>query len=471
MLSGLAEGVGLLPEQETALQALARCEPFQWVELTSDQVSALFAKAEDYLKRYKQYHLPQGLNADLWWVDRERSKPHMYDGIGDSACWQGHYLAALALRFHVTQDPQTRADILVVLDSFDLLTTVTGRDGYVARYAGDANDPAYREYYRVYGRGESSERPGLGKSAYRGVEPHDSMVWLGNSSRDTYDGTSIGLATVWAFVKDAEVHDRVRRLVERIADRLIADGWTLVDGQGHTTRATPSWKLAWMRLILSANPDKYASLQAEYDAACEPASSSGPRIRAKWSSEYFPANLDFIRMFVLAILETDQVKQEKFKAILRNAYTEQTKDHLNAHFAALYMVGTGDTSNANARATLQGMLCDFPDPPKWLRAVDHRNDPNIKMHNEDFTEYALLAHERTVSDFIWQRPPCLSHAGADESIEFPGIDVFLPYWLGRVCGVIPAPKTSPRILPSPASASVRSSPAAGWRAADNQAHQ
>ncbi|MBI5093836.1 MAG: hypothetical protein HZB26_15525 [Candidatus Hydrogenedentes bacterium] len=433
----------LQPDQEAALNKIARGQDFAWTELTPQQAEALHAKAEAYLENYQKVHQPQGLEADILWADRERTNPLTYEGIGDSITWTGHYLAALALRYHVTHDPKSRADMLPVLDSFDLLITISGRDGYITRYTGDAEDAAYRNYYSVYGKGEDPERPGLGKSAYRGEGPYGKLVWLGNSSRDVYDGAAIGLATVWVYVADPEIHARVKKIIERIADRLIADDWYIVDGKGHRTRPTPSFKLEWMRLALTANPERFAALQETYNQAVDAAPKTGPRLDSKQRSMYFPANLDFIRMFVLATLEPDPAKKTFFQQVIRDAYTKQAADHLNAHFAALYMTATGDTTNANARATLQGALYDFPDPPKMARAVDHRNDPKFEMDDAEYTKYAMLPHDRLPHDFIWQRSPCLAHGSTDAPLEYPGIDVFLPYWLGRVSGAIPAPTAAP----------------------------
>ena len=90
---------------------------------------------------------------------------------------------------------------------------------------------------------------------------------------------------------------------------------------------------------------------------------------------------------------------------------------------------------------LQGQLIDIPGPPRWTKLVDYRDDPTMPLReNTDFVQYALLAHERVPSDFIWQRSPLVSHGSADASYEFPGIDLFLPYWMGRAAGQIPAPQ-------------------------------
>ena len=151
----------LTPAQEEALRAVAKGQPAQWTDPDARQVKAPNQKAEAYLANFKQHHLPNGLEADILWADNARTAAKVYEGLGDSACWQGHYLAALALKYAATKDAETRDDILDTLDTFRLLATVSGRDGYLARYAGPESDEAYRAYYRVYGRGEDPAQRSL----------------------------------------------------------------------------------------------------------------------------------------------------------------------------------------------------------------------------------------------------------------------------------------------------------------------
>lgn len=295
----------LSSEQAAALRALARGEAFTWPEIQPAQARGLFEKAEAYLDIYRRYHLRYGQNADVWYTDYDRSEAYRLEGIGDSACWTGHYLAALAVRHSLEPSEALRKEMLAVLDAFDLLTKVSGRDGYIARFAGPASDPAYRGYYQVYGRGEDPERPGLGKRAYQGVEPYTDLVWLGYSSRDTYDGVNFGLATALRYVEDPEILDRVRRLVERVGDRLMADGWDILDGKGNRTRGMGSFKAAWMRLMMSARPEKFNNLADEYKAMCAELAKRERVVYDIRYREYFANNLNFIRVFSMAILETN----------------------------------------------------------------------------------------------------------------------------------------------------------------------
>jgi len=434
-----AEGQrGLAPDQEQALRALARSQPFTWPELTPEQNQMLYRKSEEYLDIYRKYHLRYGQNADVWYTDYDRSKVYRLEGVGDSAAWTGHYLAALAVRYSLEPTETLRAEILSILDAFDLLTKVSGREGYIARFAAPASDEGYRAYYKEYGRGEDPARPGLGKRAFQGVEPYTDLVWLGYSSRDTYDGTVFGLATTLAYAKDAVIFDRVKRLTERIADRLVADEWDILDGKGNRTRGTGTFKIPWLRLMLSAAPERYAARAPEYEEALRRFGEQDRVVYDIRYDEYFANNLLFIRTFATTVLE-DQPARKQILIDRLGRMHEEVASHLNAHFAALYAAATGDKGNPKVRAAVQGLLLDFPNPPKFGHEVDLRQDTSFEQFDREYTKYAQLPRERVPTDFMWQRSPCVSHGSWNLPYELPGIDVFLPYWMGRVAGVVPAP--------------------------------
>jgi hypothetical protein len=43
--------------------------------------------------------------------------------------------------------------------------------------------------------------------------------------------------------------------------------------------------------------------------------------------------------------------------------------------------------------------------------------------------------DRVRTDFLWQRSPFLLYGGGSGTIEGPGIDFILPYWMGRWHGL------------------------------------
>lgn len=97
-----------------------------------------------------------------------------YDDVGDSAAWTGLHLAALAHEYNVTKNSTVLKDIDKTLDAVFLLTTCSGKPGYIVRFAGPASDPAYKRYY-----------PGYTNGAFNcSVTPYQDYIWLGHSSRD-----------------------------------------------------------------------------------------------------------------------------------------------------------------------------------------------------------------------------------------------------------------------------------------------
>src|SRR5437773_1302374 len=146
----VAGATQLSREQSVALEALARNRALStWTDLSKAQAGDLAEMADFYLVNYQRYHQPFGLTADIPFSNHDRAAVEQLDGIGDAATWTGHYLAALALKYSVTKDAKILADIQKVLDTLDILTHVTGHEGFIARFAGQAGEPAYQKHYSV----------------------------------------------------------------------------------------------------------------------------------------------------------------------------------------------------------------------------------------------------------------------------------------------------------------------------------
>jgi len=432
------EPTGLLREQEATLRAIAKGEMEKWPPMTQAQAKALDQKADAQWEELHNHLLPFGQVADVYWPDKTQTSPLRYDTVGDGTCWTGHYLAALAFRYRATNDPKILRRVKDTLNVFDRLTRVSGRTGYIARFAGPADNGPYREYYSVYGRGADPERPGLGTCAYRGGEPYTNLVWLGNSSRDTYIGFNLGISAAWANVDKPEVRASIKEIVTVVGNRLVEDNWSVIDGKGHTTRPTPTFKLSWMRTMATVAPDRFPNVVREYGESVGAALKTPRQTYPKTYKEYFANNLGFATAYSLYAMETDPVLKKQWAGSIRDMYNQVT-DHLNAHFAMIYLATTGDRSET-ALAAATGQLIDIPGPPRWSRAVDYRNDPDKKLlTGGERLEYALLAHEQVPSDFLWQRSPTVSHGGSDAAYETPGLDLLLPYWMGRANGIIAGP--------------------------------
>ena len=127
---------GTTESQRSVLNEIARgSDGSGWTPLSPQQVNQLATKAKAYLDNYEAHCMPDGLNVDLRWTNHDRTVIEKYRGLGDSAAWTGHYLAALALRYSVTGDTKIVEKIDATLDKLNLLTLVSGTDGYLARHA------------------------------------------------------------------------------------------------------------------------------------------------------------------------------------------------------------------------------------------------------------------------------------------------------------------------------------------------
>jgi hypothetical protein len=433
----LCAAAGLDPAQDRALVDVRMGRTPVWDGLSREQYAELRKSAADYLDRYQSAHEPHGYTANLHWADRDRTELLAYGGLGDGAIWTGHYLAALAFHYAVEPSQELLGAIADTLAAIDLLTRVTGKEGYIARYLGPASDPWYQPYYAQYGDGPSVLRPGLGTQAYLGAPPHAHLVWLGNSSRDTYDGIHFGLAAVWREVGDPAIRAQVRVIVERVGKALTTDHFLLLDGQGHIQLPNPSFYCAWLRLMLTVCPDTFRNERPYYDFGVwlffVVDWLIGPGLHPVDESRYYPNNLDLARMFTLCTMEENPERRMAYQKVLRRNYRDDLATHLNAHFAAIYLFATGDRGRG-AIATLEGCLADFP-PDKFLHVPEPVDAPTAT----GYADQALFVRQRPMSDFIWQRPPARFPKGPPSATEYPGIDFLLPYWMGRAMGLIAAP--------------------------------
>ena len=425
---------GTTETQRTVLGNIARGgDGSGWTSLSSQQLTALGTKAKDYLDNYEAHCIPDGLNVDVRWTNFNRTAIERYKGLGDSAAWTGHYLAAQALQYSVTGNTQILGRINATLDKLNVLTLVTGTDGQLARHAipiSQLQTPSspYASYYSGYG-GTTSD-PLLGEKAHYGAEPYSNYAWLGGAWLDTNDGVNFGLATTYKFVNNPAIRAKVSEMSQRITDYLDADGMLY---------SYPIFAASILRTAATVNPAKYQSTYETWANKVATNSSVDSNF-----GNYYSNNLDFNRMYLLNELETDPTLKAKWETKLTNMWND-ARDHLNAHFAAIYMAGTGNTSDLSAVAALQGELADFPDVPRFSSETVNSTRTDIEfvtVNGDLYAKYALPIEERPPSDFMWQRNPFKLDGSSNSPNEYPGIDVFLPYWMGRQIGAIAVPEPS-----------------------------
>src|SRR3984957_4292365 len=118
-------------------------------------------------------HLPYGAILDPIFTLTDSDIVAYYTRCGDSALWTGHYLAAEAFRYKVTQAPDALNNVTGAIAGLKSLADVTGTN-LLARCLVPINSP--------YAAGIRSEESG------NGVYTNSSAgwIWVGNTSRDEY---------------------------------------------------------------------------------------------------------------------------------------------------------------------------------------------------------------------------------------------------------------------------------------------
>lgn len=365
-------------------------------------------------------HLPYGTILDPIFTMPNSDRIAHYTRCGDSALWTGHYLAAEAFRYKVTQSPDALNKITAAIAGLKGLVDVTGTN-LLARCAVPVNSP----YAASIADQEVNNKIYTNSAA--------GSIWVGNTSRDEYSGALFGLAATWDMVTDTKIRSSVSDLITRLVDFLNGHNWsvTMPDGASSTTfLIRPDQIETFLAIGRHVNPDHFSSLSYEAQHVLFASTVAAPILVDTVSDDsYFKFNLDYINLYSLVRYESGAPKAAAQAAYA--ALRGHTASHQNAFFNIIdrALNGSDATRDNQTLTLLDGWLLrarrDYPvdlsqtvpvcgsqacDPaPVWLR-------PN--------------------TDFLWQRSPFqLSAAGGIGIIETAGIDYLLPYWMARFYGL------------------------------------
>jgi uncharacterized protein (TIGR03437 family) len=365
-------------------------------------------------------HLPYGAILDPIFTLTDSDQIEYYTRCGDSALWTGHYLAAEAFRYKVTQAPDALTNLTVAISSLKGLADVTGTN-LLARCMVPAGSP--------YAASISSQEAANG--IYTNNSP-PGWIWVGNTSRDEYSGALFGLAVAYDMVADAGIRSSISDLVTRLIDFLNGNNWSVVMPNGTTSTSfliRPDQIETFLAIGRHVNSSHFSSLG--YEAQRELFSAAVPApilVDTASDDSYFKFNLDYINLYNLIRLESSSAK-----SIYQSAYSQlrgYTGSDQNAFFNIIDLALNGPDS---ARDNQTLALLDG-----WLLRL--RRDFSVDLTNtvpvcgsQACTPASVWLRPNT--DFLWQRSPfVLSNAGAG-IIETAAIDYILPYWMARYYGL------------------------------------
>jgi uncharacterized protein (TIGR03437 family) len=372
------------------------------------------------LANIKARHLPFGAILDPIFTLTDSDQIANYTRCGDSALWTGHYLAAEAFRYKVTQAPDALSNVVSAIAGLKGLADVTGTN-LLARCMVPINSP--------YAASIQSQE------ASNGIYTNSSAgwIWVGNTSRDEYSGALFGLAVAYDMVTDTTIKSSISDLVTRLVEFLNGKNWSVVmpDGTtGTTFLIRPDQIETFLAIGRHVNSDHFSSvsyeLQRELLATTVPVPIG---VDAASDDSYFKFNLDYINLYNLIRLEASDEKSiyQGAYGILRDA----TQGDENAFFNIIDLAlnGPNATRDAQTLALLDG----------WLLRL--RRDFNVDLTgtvkacgSQACTPVPVWLRPNT--DFLWQRSPyTISVTGGAGIIETAAIDYTLPYWMARYYGL------------------------------------
>jgi uncharacterized protein (TIGR03437 family) len=392
--------------REARMCRLPRLRFFVIFISTTLPIAASEADALAISAKIQAHFLPFGTILEPIYASPNSTDISFYTDCGDSALWTGAYLAAEAFRYNVTQSADALNNVRGALAGLKALADVTG-DNRLARCMAMANSP--------YAASISSQE------AANTIHQNPPWIWVDNTSRDEVVGAFFGLGVAFDLVNDDAVRTDVSDLATRLLGFIAQHQWSPNDDISDTFLLRPEELQMLLAVAHHVNPsDKVSAppFTLPIDA--------GVNFDILSNSSYFKFNLDFMTFYNLVRLGNDSSYLKTYQ-IVRN----HTASHQNAFFDIIDRALQGPNAARDAEAS---MLLD-----QWLLRpardlqVDVTNTVQV-CGTEACSPVPVPL--RPPTDFLWQRDPFQLTGGGSGTVESPGIDYILPYWMGRYYGVI-----------------------------------
>ncbi len=414
--------------------------------VSADEDPALLQRAIDYETWLRDHHVPgYGGIVQIMFETEDLEKVLYYRGQGDSTMWTATYCAAESFRYAVTGDEDAKQNAIAAVETLRDHLRVTQTTGYIGRYVGPVNDPAYWLEYAGSDLLEYGTGPWLG------------TFYLSNSSSDQYVGWWHGLALAYDFIDDAPTRALIREMVKEVIDKLRNSAWLILNEEGLPTTAAPmidGQKRLVFCLIAAHILDtaEYWDLYAEQFEKLAPTLPLTSIAFFNRYTEYFANNLRHQIDLNLFRLDDDPERL----AVYWDLFSKQRRlvewTH-NVYFDYVYLIACEKMGQcAEAKEIMEDdlhSLTVFQDPPN--REI-HINCPQLPVDPvsvfltdlaeslglNDLLGFAYQAEgaqeitDRCRVEYLWQRTPhhLQCYGWLPQHVQ-PGVDYLIAYWMGR----------------------------------------
>lgn len=443
-----------------------------WVA-TAEGVSAIKRRTMTLAEKAEYYHdiLLKRHVREPWLVEKcyfpdpkDHSKWEPRDDDNDGQ-YTNMYMVMESLKYAVTKDAKAKERADKAFDAMEFLQTVTGTDGFFARTVvpstwtkmADANETFTPEEIADRLRRDPRWKPV--EQRWR-PSADGKWLWKGDTSSDEMTGHFFGYYYYFKLAADESRKERVRALVSKIMDHILANGYTLTDIDGTPTRwgvwspeklqGDPDWRvegkinsfelLSYLKTAyyITGNQkyqDEYLTLIERYGYH-----ETTRRPKADGRSEWNHIDDELLSLAAPGLLhnETDPLLLSIYREGLEWSYRMVENDQ-NALFNFLFgAVGGKDFHIEETVAFLRDQPLDLV---QWWIDNSKREDIQFvrrPMADPLQTSRMLPPSERGV--MRWDKNPWTVVSGdfgdPEGHLESCGVFWLLPYWMGRYYGWI-----------------------------------
>jgi len=396
----------------------------------------LAQKAEIFEERIRLRHDRHGLvSPSNLRIPGDLSTNQMRDDDNDGL-WTSMYAAGECFRYAVTKSPEALANALKATDAVLFLEEVSGKRGFPARSFIRKGEPV------------SSD----GEWHWTADGEYD---WKGDTSSDEIVGHMFLYSIATDLLPDAELKKHIVETTARIMDRILQNGYDLVDAAGKPT-TWGKWSPAYLEKAKGDSPLNSLELlsflksaahitgsrkyQREYKKVALKmgyAQLSTRYLQLREEINYSDEELAMLAFYGLFRYESDTKMREQYYGPALNAWWQNEAREENPLWTFIYGAAHPKSSidMESAARTLYRMPLDTID---WRVRNSYRKD--LLMDNTLDRFQHRQARTKLPPDELpamkWNGNPFVIDSDSEGHSEDDGAAFLLPYWMGRYYGFL-----------------------------------
>jgi len=394
-------------------------------------------KAAYFDERIHQRHDRYGLIASSRLRVPGDLSTNQLDPSDNDGLWTAIYAASQCFRYAATRSPEARAHARASIDAVLYLESITGRSGFPAR-----------SYIR---RGDYRGSDGVWHWAADGL-----CEWKADTSSDEIVGHFFLYSVAWDLLEDAQLRQRIRATVTRIADHILEHGYNLTDITGRPTTwgrwsreyfdskaGAPDSALNSLELLSLLKVAAHITGDAKYDAEYHKAAIDLKYLQQTTRLQeltheinYSDEELAMLSFYPVWIYERDPKLLDVYQRAM-DEWWQNIQREKNPLWAMIYL-----RSKATQAVDLAGAIWTLYRTPmdliEWTVRNSGRRDIPMDRQRGRFREaqstVLLAPDERPVMK--WNGNPFQVDGGNGGRTEDDGSFFLLPYWMGRYLGLL-----------------------------------